>query len=139
MRRQEWRETRLAFSRPDLLDQAISRLRAEQTGLWHRNADGSELERLAPPKAARYAAAIRHHMAAQDALDAAWGGWLRQEGLKPLRLRYDVLSTGPKQILAQVLSALGLDPAQGRSVESPTAKLADAESRKWRCRCERET
>ena len=37
------------LSRPDRLGQAISRVRAEQTGLWHRRADGTELERLAPP------------------------------------------------------------------------------------------
>ncbi|WP_414898805.1 Stf0 family sulfotransferase [Rhodovulum sp. YEN HP10] len=128
------------LSRPDRLDQAISRLRAEQTGLWHRNADGSELERLAPPQEPRYdAAAIRRHMAAQEALDAAWEGWFRQEGLNPLRITYDALSTGPQQVLAQVLSALDFDPAQARSVVPPTAKLADALSREWRCRFESET
>ncbi|MEM6745154.1 MAG: Stf0 family sulfotransferase, partial [Pseudomonadota bacterium] len=37
------------LSRPDRLGQALSRVRAEQTGLWHRRANGSELERLAPP------------------------------------------------------------------------------------------
>ncbi|WP_413785308.1 Stf0 family sulfotransferase [Cognatiyoonia sp. IB215446] len=29
------------------LDQAISRLRAERTGLWHKRADGTDLERQA--------------------------------------------------------------------------------------------
>ncbi|MEO0999464.1 MAG: Stf0 family sulfotransferase, partial [Pseudomonadota bacterium] len=41
----------LHLSRADKLAQAVSRVMAEQTGLWHRRADGSELERLAPPAA----------------------------------------------------------------------------------------
>ncbi len=128
------------LSRPDRLDQAISRVRAEQSGLWHRNADGSELERLAPPQEPRYDAdAIRHHMAAQEALDAAWETWFEQEGVKPLRIDYDVLAKEPKQVLAQLLSALNLDPAHAQSVEPPTAKLADALSREWRQRFENES
>lgn len=127
------------LSRPDRLDQAISRVRAEQSGLWHRNADGSELERLAPPQDARYdAAAIAQHMAAHEALDAAWERWFRAEGIEPLRLTYDALSKDPRGVLAQVLSALHLDPARARSVAPPTARLADAMSREWRCRFERE-
>ncbi|MGB3147903.1 MAG: Stf0 family sulfotransferase, partial [Paracoccaceae bacterium] len=51
------------LSRPDRVGQAISRLRAEQTGLWHRHADGSELERLAPPKEPHYdPGAIARHI-----------------------------------------------------------------------------
>lgn len=127
------------LSRPDRLDQAISRVRAEQTGLWHRNADGSELERLAPEREPHYdGAAIRHHIAALEALDADWEAWFQQERLTPLRLTYDALSKEPRDVLSRVLSALGLDPAAARSVAPPTAKLADALSRDWRDRFERE-
>ena len=38
------------LSRGDTLGQAISCLRAEQTGLWHRRADGTELERQDPKR-----------------------------------------------------------------------------------------
>ena len=127
------------LSRPDRLGQAISRVRAEQTGLWHRNADGTELERLAPPQEARYdAAAIRHHMSSLAALDEAWERWFEREGIKPLRINYDVLSKDPKRVLAQVLSKMCLDPTKAQAVETPTAKLADALSREWRERFESE-
>lgn len=128
------------LSRPDRLNQAISRLRAEQTGLWHRNPDGSERERLAPPQEPRYdAAAIKRHMVALAALDEAWERWFKLEAIKPLRISYDALSKDPKRVLAQVLLALNLDPSRARSVGMPTAKLADALSREWRDRFESES
>lgn len=129
----------LHLSRPDRLGQSISRVRAEQTGLWHRNADGTELERLAPPQEAQYdATAIKRHMATLSALDEAWERWFEREAIKPLRITYDAISKDPKRVLAQVLSALHLDPTKAQSVVTPTAKLADALSREWRERFESE-
>ena len=127
------------LSRPDRLGQAISRVRAEQSGLWHRNSDGSELERLAPPQKERYdASSIKYYMAAHSALDEAWEEWFEWEAIRPLRINYEALSKEPKRVLAQVLSALGLDPIQAQAVEIPTAKLGDALSREWRARFESE-
>jgi LPS sulfotransferase NodH len=42
------------LSRQDKLAQAISLIRAEQSGLWHRAADGAERERTAPPRTPVY-------------------------------------------------------------------------------------
>ncbi len=123
------------LSRADRLDQALSRVRAEQTGLWHRRSDGTELERLAPPREPHYDAdAIRHHMAELAAFDQAWEAWFHQEGIIPLRITYDALSNDPQAALADVLSALHLDPTVAKSVETPTARLADALSNAWRDR-----
>ena len=86
------------LSRMDKLAQAVSRVRAEQTGLWHRAADGTELERLAPPSEPRYDPdAIAHHMADLAALDAAWNAWFARERIEPLRVTYDQLANGPQQ------------------------------------------
>jgi len=71
------------LSRSDRLDQAISLVRAEQTGLWHRNSDGTELERLAPAQGAQYDAnAIKRHMAALAALDEAWERWFERDAIE---------------------------------------------------------
>lgn len=127
------------LSRADRLDQAISRVRAEQTGLWHRNSDGSELERRAPPQDARYDPhAIAQHMAELAALDEAWERWFEREAITPLRIRYAELSADPRGVLAKLLCALQLDPTPAQFVEIPTAKLADAVSQKWREQFERE-
>jgi LPS sulfotransferase NodH len=121
------------LTRPDRVDQAISRLRAEQTGLWHRRSDGSDLERLSPPKESHYdAELIASHIGELTALDAAWERWFEQQALEPLRINYDKLSDDPQGILAQFLSAIHLDPKKAEFVETPTAKLADDTSRKWR-------
>jgi len=118
--------------RPAKLAQAISRVMAVQTGLWHRKADGSDLERLGPPRAPRYDRdAIARHMKELTALDAEWEHWFAQEGLAPLRVSYDELAGAPQDTLARILVALGLDPSQARSVHPPTARLAGAESRIW--------
>ena len=125
------------LSRLDRLGQAISRVRAEQTGLWHRRADGTELERLAPPREPCYdAEAIARHMADLSALDGAWEDWFAREGIEPLRIGYDALAADPQGVLADLLDVLGLGRAHAQGIEPPTAQLADAMSREWRARFE---
>ena len=125
--------TFIYLTRPDRVDQAISRLRAEQTGLWHRRSDGSELERLAPPKEPHYdAEEIARHIEELSALDTSWERWFEQEALEPLRITYDALSDDPQQVLSEVLIAIQCDPRMAEFVDTPTAKLADGESRKWK-------
>lgn len=126
--------------RADKLAQAVSRVMAEQTGLWHRAADGSELERLAPAQAPRYdREAIARHMAEQAALDGEWEDWFAREDVSPLSITYDELAADPQGALARVLEALGLDPSLARDVQPPTRKLADATSREWMERFTAET
>ena len=42
------------LARPDKLAQAVSYLKAEQTGLWHLAPNGTELERIAPHREPAY-------------------------------------------------------------------------------------
>ncbi|MEP4196076.1 MAG: Stf0 family sulfotransferase [Aliishimia sp.] len=120
------------LTRPNKLDQAISRLKAEQTGLWHRAADGAELERLSPPKAPQYdAAAISHHLAELTEQDAQWAAWFKREDIQPVQISYDDLSDDPLGVLSKTLDMLGLDPSLADTVTPPTAKLSDAVSLAW--------
>ncbi len=123
------------LSRRDKLAQAISMVKAEQTGLWHRNADGSELERLAPPGPPAYdAQRISEKLNTLKALDAEWPVWFAREGIEPLSLTYEDLSADPQGALAEVLAALGVDPKLAEAVETPTARLSDALSQQWTAR-----
>ena len=123
----------LYLKRDDKLGQAISRVIAEQTGLWHRASDGTEMERLAPPQQPEYdPAAIAGHLAELNALEAEWEAWFAQEAIAPLRLTYEALSDAPRATLGAVLGSLGLDPALADDVDIPTAKLADETSMQWR-------
>lgn len=121
--------------RGDLLGQAISRVRAEQSGLWHRAADGSELERLAPPAEPFYdRAALTAALAEAERLNAGWHDWFAAEGIEPLRVTYEELSAGPGAVLARILAFIGADPTKAHGVQPGTATLADALSEAWRAR-----
>ncbi|MQQ06857.1 sulfotransferase [Epibacterium sp. SM1979] len=118
--------------RPDVVAQAVSYVRAEQTGLWHRAADGSELERLAPPAPPRYDFAAIHAAVQRfqgDQLD--WQAWFTAQGITPYRISYDALAADPSAVLAEVLADLGCDVAAAAHVTAPLARLADATNRDW--------
>jgi len=123
------------LSREDKIAQAVSRLRAEQTGLWHVAADGTERERLKPGQTPIYdVRGLSEYVAELEKHDAAWASWFVRQKIQPVRLTYEALSADPQATLATVLPALGLDPAIAATVEPRTAKLADRESREWASR-----
>ena len=122
----------ISLKRYDKLAQAVSRVIAEQTGLWHRAADGSELERLGPAKEAIYdREAIERQVVELTVLDRQWDEWFSGQGLEPFRTSYEKLAEAPQEVLAQVLDALGLTPEIADSIPTPTARLADTTSRRW--------
>lgn len=128
------------LTRADKVDQAVSLVRAEQTGLWHRAADGSELERTAPPREPAYdGAAIRAAYEQLMGYERDWAAWFDREQVSPLRLTYDDLSADPAGTLAIVLAALGLPAEAADGITPGVARLADATNREWvaRFRAER--
>src|SRR5690606_30925220 len=130
----------LHLSREDKVAQAVSLLRAEQSGLWHVFADGSERERLSPAREAVYDfERLSMHVAHLEEHDAAWVRWFAEQGIEPLGITYEALSTDPRSVLATVLAALDLDPAAAEAAGSRTAKLADRESSEWAARFRRQS
>lgn len=120
------------LSRQDKLAEAVSYLRAEQSGLWHAQPDGIALEQLPPTAPPGYdAAAITRHMADLTASDRRWDAWFAAQNITPLRLSYEGLAAHPRQTLADVLTYLGQDPAHASTVTPGTRKLADAVSGAW--------
>lgn len=120
------------LTRPDKLDQAISLVKATQTGLWHQAADGSELQRLSAPQEPFYdSAEIARQIAELSALELEWLNWFEQEDLHPLQISYDELSSNPAGKLEAVLDALGLDRDFSRGIKPPVKKLADSTNLDW--------
>jgi len=120
------------LSRQDKLAQAISLLTAQQTGLWHRHADGSELERTAPHRDPVYDyGAIREQVERLEAQDEAWSGWFATHGIAPLQLTYEELAQQPQSGLRTVLARLGVDVARAADIRPGTAKLADRRATEW--------
>jgi LPS sulfotransferase NodH len=120
------------LSRRDKVGQAVSLVKAEQTGLWHVAPDGSELERLAPPAEPRYDFERLHREVLElEAFDAAWNTWFAEQGISPHRINYEDLSADPAGELARLCGALGISAPDRINVKPAVAKLADSTSREW--------
>ncbi|MDZ4311915.1 MAG: Stf0 family sulfotransferase [Cypionkella sp.] len=120
------------LSRQDKLAQAVSLIKAEQTGLWHVAPDGSELERLSAPQEPRYDfARLRAMVAELQGYDAAWLDWFAEQGIVPLRVEYDSLSADPVAEVARICAALGVAAPVTGGLIPGVAKLADAVSADW--------
>lgn len=120
------------LTRLDKVEQAVSCVKAEQTGLWHVAPDGTELERVAPAKEPVYDAAdIRATYDRFTAFDLGWQNWFEAQGIEPLRITYHALSADPPGCLRQILQVLGLDADAAHGVVPGVAKLADATNRDW--------
>lgn len=126
---------RVAFvhlRRADSLRQAISYVKAQQTGLWHRRADGTELERSAPPAEPVYdPAAIAAARARFEADDADWRAWFDGQGIAPVTVIYEDLVAAPTRAVADILSALGQPKSAARGVRPSVARLSDGLSAAW--------
>ena len=128
------------LNRGDKLDQAISIVKAKQTGLWHKNADGSELERLAPHQEPQYDhEALQKQLTELTQFHNEWEDWFEAQGIEPHRITYDDLSANPQGSLAEILDLLGLDGSIAKSVETPTARLSDTINQQWASRFKTKT
>lgn len=120
------------LTRQDKLSQAVSMVKAEQTGLWHIAADGSELERLSPPKEPKYDfTRIKAKLDELEHYDAKWVTWFSEQGIEPLRITYEALSEQPGAAVSAICQALGVQQYSQDNLVPGVAKLADAISREW--------
>lgn len=128
------------LSRLDKVAQAVSRIKAMQSGLWHMASDGTDRERTGPAGAIAYDPdEIGKYVRQLTADEQGWENWFEENGIAPLRLTYEALSENPSEALATVLSALNLDPEIAAKIEPRTARLSDEESRNWAARFRAET
>lgn len=120
------------LSRTDKLAEAVSYLRAEQTGLWHSNPDGGDIERIQPTEPDGYdASRITERMEMLQAYDETWKRWFAAQGLDPLRLSYEALSEDALGSLRKILSYIGKDQKNTDHVSPGTRRLADETSAAW--------
>lgn len=120
------------LTRLDKIEQAVSYVKAMQSGLWHAAPDGTELERLSPPKEPIYDAdAIRGRYEEMTAYDQHWEQWFATEQISPLRVNYESLSADPIETSRRILDSLGLNPDFATGLEVGVLKLADQTSLNW--------
>lgn len=127
------------LKRHNKVEQAVSYVKAEQTGLWHMASDGSELERLSPPQTPAFNCdSIRRCIEKMNAWDAGWENWLETQSIQTLRVNYETLAIQPRETLKTVLGYLGINSNTATGVIPGVAKMADALSDDWVLRYERE-
>lgn len=120
------------LSRTDKVAQAISRVKAIQTGLWHRNADGSELERLSAPQEPIYDfGQIDGFVRDYQRDDAVWQDWFTRHQIAPLQVTYENLAINPARYVAEILEKLGRDPGLAEGLAPDVARLSDKISEEW--------
>ncbi len=123
------------LTRQNKLDQAISLVKATQTGLWHKAPDGTELERLFAQQEPSYdAQAIAKHLAELTEMDANWVSWFREQEKEPVIISYEDLSASPAKVLAKLLGDIGVDSVDANGINLPVAKLADKTNEVWATR-----
>lgn len=120
------------LSRSNKLAQAVSYIKAQQTGLWHVAPDGSEIERLAEPQDPRYDfARIKAEVDKIEAYDAAWAEWFAIHSIVPHRIGYEDLSRAPAAALHGLWAALGMPSPGPAAVVPGVAKLSDRTNDDW--------
>lgn len=120
------------LTRQDKVAQAVSLVRAQQSGLWHRNADGSERERTAQAQTLRYdQKSIAAELDILTRQEAEWRRWFEINHVHPMRVSYDDLSAHPVNELARIMGFLGIKVTNEIAVSPATAKLADATNTAW--------
>ncbi len=120
------------LTRENKLDQAISYVRAQQSGLWHMAPDGTEIERLSHPKDSLYdRAAIERQLVLSEQMDEEWCAWFDREGVRPVRITYEELAADPYATVRDLLAKLGHIQEQKAGGTPPTVKLADETNQEW--------
>ena len=128
------------LTREDKVAQAVSLVKAKQTGLWHLHADGSERERYSPPAKLIFdVAAIEAEVDALIGDDESWRAWFEQQAIEPMRVSYEVLAADPTATVVQICTSLGIELPDDVAIAPGTAKLADALNQRWAERYRAET
>ena len=114
--------------RGDVVAQAVSLLRAEQTGVWFET-DGERQEPTAQP--GFDFGRVRDLVRQVEEDNASWEAWFAAEGIRPCRVLYEELDADPVGIASGVLGFLGLDLPDGREITVRHKRLADELNAQW--------
>ena len=119
-------------SRRDKVAQAISLLKAEQSGLWHVDADGADRQRLAPSGPAVYdedrIAELVDELVCDD---AGWIAFFAKHRIDPIQVVYEDLASNPRAAMRKLLAAMGRPLELADDLTVKTSRMADAASEDW--------
>jgi LPS sulfotransferase NodH len=114
--------------RDDVVAQAVSLLRAEQTNVWHETAQDPQ----EPEREPRFDFdLVDERVRIIEEHNAAWRDWFASAGIRPHLVRYEELAAEPVRIARSVLGFLGLDLPADREIVVRYRRLADELNAQW--------
>jgi LPS sulfotransferase NodH len=121
--------------RDDRLAQAVSWLRAEQTGTWYIGGNGEISGTGGTGRAPIY---DRHRITELiqtiDEHNAAWEAWFASVEVQPYRVRYEELAADPAAVTRAILDFLGLHLPEGRVIAPRHHRQSDELNEQWAAR-----
>ncbi len=113
--------------RRDVVAQAVSWARAEQTHFWH---PGEEV--IPGGRSPQFDRDLIGELVGRiDSLEAWWRGWFAGQGIAPYELTYEDLAAHPVSAARAVLGFLGLDLPAGRAIVARHRRQADDLNADW--------
>ena len=110
--------------REDVVGQAVSWVRAEQTGYWQEGDRAAAEPRLDLAAIDELVRTITEH-------DTAWAGWFAEQGAVPYRVTYEQVTADPGRAVLGLLDHLGIEPPAGWRPAPRQRRQADATSAAW--------
>ncbi|PWR11190.1 Stf0 sulfotransferase [Micromonospora acroterricola] len=118
--------------RADVLAQAVSWLRAEQTQAWYVGGNGEISGGGGDGRAPHFDKdGIDGLLRTIDEHNAGWRAWFSAAGVRPHVVRYEDLDEDMVAVTREVLDFLGLDTPPGRAVAPRHHRQADDLNREW--------
>ena len=115
--------------RRDVVAQAVSWLRAEQTNVWSA---GVRQARHEPERKPRYDFDQIHELVQViGEHNMAWTEWFASAGVRPYSVEYEDLEADPVGVTRDVLGFLGLELPVGRDILPGHRRQADELNTKW--------
>jgi LPS sulfotransferase NodH len=119
----------LYLRRRDVVAQAVSWLRAEQTNVWYETVAGAG---ESPEREPDFDFGQIHDLVKLiGEHNAAWQEWFRSAGVQPYPVRYEDLDEDPVGVTSGVLDFLGLELPPGRQIQVQHKRLSDGLNTRW--------
>jgi LPS sulfotransferase NodH len=118
--------------RDDVLAQAVSWLRAEQTNTWYVGGNGEIGDTGGNGRAPSFDAdGIGQLAQTIDEHNAAWEEWFASFDIQPHRVRFEELEADMLAVTRGILDFLGLDLPDGRAIVAQHRREADELNDQW--------
>jgi LPS sulfotransferase NodH len=118
--------------RDDVVAQAVSWLRAEQTGTWYLGGNGEISGAVPTSRAPAYdRRRLTELIRTIDEHNAAWEAWFTSVGSTPYRVHYEQLAADPTATIRAVLGFLGLRLPAGAELAARHHRQADDLNQQW--------